>query len=118
MIKEFTVRFEVEGRFKVTIPDTITDSDEKHDYAIDILEDEDFGPLEEVDCDMISINGNHASLVVTGWCNVIVTLDENCSKEEIKEEAQEAFDEEDFGPLEDIDCEPIRYSSDEGVYEF
>lgn len=118
MIKEFTVRFEVEGNLRVIIPNTITDSKEKRDYAIDIFEDEDFGPLEEVECDMITITGNHASLVVTGWCNVVVTLDENCSKEEIEIGAQEVFDEEDFGPLEDIDCAPIRYFSDEGEYNF
>ena len=48
MIKEFTVRFEVEGRYEVTIPDNITDADEKHNYAIDLFEDEDFGPLKKL----------------------------------------------------------------------
>ena len=118
MVKEFTVRFEVEGRFEVTIPDTITDLDQKQDYAIDIFEDEDFGPLEEADCDMISINGNHASLIVVGWCNVVVWLEEECSKKEIKEKALDQFGDEFFGLLENIEGSPLRYSSDEGEYSF
>ena len=119
MMKEFVVEFGVEGKYEVTIPEHLNNPDEIKDYAIDMFYEEDFGELSEIDCDTVNIDkvNGFAVLRVTGYYGTPITLDENCSKEEIKEAALKVFNEEDFGALEDIDCGPLNYSSDEGEYE-
>ena len=120
MMKDFTVELGIEGKYEVTISEHLNSPDEIKDYATDMFYEEDFGELSEIDCDIVNIDkvNGFVTLRVTGYYSTLITLDENCSRGEIKEAALEVFNEEDFGALEDIDCEPLRYSSDEGEYEF
>ena len=118
--KEFNVKIMVTGYYKVNIPNTMTNENEIKDYCIDCFEDEDFGALEEMDCEDIQIhkNENKAVLELSGYYSVCVCLDVECSKEDIENEALDIFNDEDFGPLEDIECDCLNYSSDEGEYNF
>ena len=59
------------------------------------------------------------TVAVEGTYRVEVECDAECGLEEIKKAATKAWEEADFGELEDIDIKGfIRYSSDEGEYEF
>lgn len=59
------------------------------------------------------------TMAVEGIYRIEVECDAECGLEEIKEAATKAWEEADFGELEDLDIEGfIRYSSDEGEYEF
>ena len=60
------------------------------------------------------------TLHVSGTYKVVVECDENCSLNDLKVAAVDAFeDADDLGELEDADIEDfVRYSSDEGEYEF
>lgn len=60
------------------------------------------------------------TLHVSGTYKVVVECDEECGLEDLKEASIKAFeDADDLGELEDADIEDfVRYSSDEGEYEF
>ena len=58
-------------------------------------------------------------MTVEGRYQVEVECDAECGLEDIKEAATKAWEEADFGELEEVDIgDFISYSSDEGKYEF